>query len=397
MMAKRQELRGYKIFESPSEGAWKTTYPAQDLVVGLKVALKRYKKLSREKLVRLWQREGLRVEDMRARDLLPMGLPHPHILACSWTFDDKGEFWIIEPWLDTMLEKVVLEKGRLSHGEFMLYARGMAAGLSYCHRAGIVHGDIKMDNIGIKDNKAVHCDFGIASLLSPVRIRRYNPGTIRTRAPELFGKGVSITKQSDIWAVGCVFFAMLTGEYPFIGREERIPAWDDEAARREFERRKRDEIRRGSATLHTRIRNEVSELYWEVLESCLQYDPGARVTARGLVGKLRQTTRKLRKYVNAMKREHELVRNLEQYATLAAEFRYDLEDGRSSYEIQWPGGGEGFSFWPREDVADYLPFLTFEDWVSVTPDETTAYALREGSVRLSSYAKEILKILARKF
>lgn len=387
------ELKGYQNIQFSNEGDWKTIYQAHDNYTNLKVALKRYKKLTEDKLERLWERERLDVESMRRSDVSIMRLKHPNIPQCSWTFDDKGNFYIIEPWLDMTLEQLVLNKSHLSHSEFMLYASGIAAGLSCCHKNGIIHGDIKMDNIGIMNRKAVLCDFGIASFISPIRRKRYNPGTIRTRAPELFGKGVSITENSDIWAVGCVLFAMLTGDYPFFNKEEQIPPWDMETARREFEQRKREEILKGQSTFYKRIRDEVSELYWEILESCLQYDPNKRVTSSGLVSVLRRVKAKIRKYIEAMKREQQLVQKLEKYGNLKVYFLYYIEEGTSHHHIEWPGGKEVYSFFPGDDVSDYLPFLTFENWRVVTPRRATAYASRMGQVHFSSYAKEILTIL----
>jgi serine/threonine-protein kinase len=106
---------------------------------------------------------------------------------------------------------------RLENGVSMVdavrWTREALDGLAYAHDAGIIHRDIKPDNVLLDDHeRAVLSDFGIAE--DTIRGLIANPAVyVRHAAPEVALRGTS--KASDIYAMGCTLYRLLTGEFPF--------------------------------------------------------------------------------------------------------------------------------------------------------------------------------------
>jgi serine/threonine protein kinase len=106
-----------------------------------------------------------------------------------------------------------LKKGRVSMVDAVRWTREALDGLAYAHDAGIIHRDIKPDNLLLDDHgRAVLSDFGIAE--DTIRGLIANPAVyVRHAAPEVPLNGTS--KASDIYAMGCTLYRLLAGEFPF--------------------------------------------------------------------------------------------------------------------------------------------------------------------------------------
>jgi serine/threonine protein kinase/tetratricopeptide (TPR) repeat protein len=107
--------------------------------------------------------------------------------------------------------------GKLAPAEALEIARGLCAGLSAAHRSGIVHGDLKSNNIILcrkddESNQPVITDFGLASGANQTS-GEYG-GTPAYMAPELW-RGEKASKASDIYALGVILYEMVTGRLPF--------------------------------------------------------------------------------------------------------------------------------------------------------------------------------------
>jgi hypothetical protein len=202
-----------------NQSAFKVVYRGRDQR-GNAVAIKRYKDWESERMRTLAADLGMSKEDVLRKDTLADWLGrvrHRNIVPSTLVLNPAGEPFLIEPLLDEIPDP----HEQRSLVDIIVLVRGACAGLAYLHELQIIHSDIKPDNIGVLHGDPVLLDFGIASFLGPDRSGRDNPGSIKTRAPELFGVAVRPTFASDVWAMGATLMAFASGgEYPLLTAQE---------------------------------------------------------------------------------------------------------------------------------------------------------------------------------
>ena len=155
-------------------------------------------------------------------------LQHPHILPLldSGTIGDI--VYSVMPFVEgESLRDRLIRESPLPVEEALLYAREMAEALEYAHQRGIVHRDVKPENILISGGVAVIADFGIArashlpgdanltSLGVPL-------GTPAYMSPEQAAGRAEVDGRSDVYSLGCTLYEMLAGEPPFRGSMEEV-------------------------------------------------------------------------------------------------------------------------------------------------------------------------------
>ncbi len=147
-------------------------------------------------------------------------LDHPNILGVYDYGEMDGTVYLVMPFIDGgSLHDRVIGGRPLSLAEIANYIDQAAAGLDYAHRRGIVHRDIKPQNLLIRteDNRLLIADFGVAKVLQGggAQTQTAAIGTVSYMAPEQFAGQVS--PAIDIYALGCVLFQLLTGRVPYGG------------------------------------------------------------------------------------------------------------------------------------------------------------------------------------
>lgn len=200
----------YEILESIGAGGMSDVYKAKDNKLNRFVALKVLKKEFSE------NKEF--VSKFRTEAQAAAGLEHQNIVNVYDVGEENGIYYIIMELVEGItLKRYIEKKQRLSVKESVSIAIQISMGLEAAHNNGIVHRDIKPQNIMIsKDGKVKVTDFGIAKATSSNTITSNVMGSVHYASPEQARGGFSDAK-SDIYSLGITLFEMLTGRVPFNG------------------------------------------------------------------------------------------------------------------------------------------------------------------------------------
>lgn len=145
---------------------------------------------------------------------------HQNIIKLVDIFENADNYFIV---LDFMAGKDMfdyIQRRKFNLGEPRVQDLGYQIGLAikYLHNFGIVHRDLKLENIMMSDNteKSVPkiVDFGLAKIIGPHEKATEPFGTLGYVAPEVLRKQ-PYTFSCDVWSLGCVLYAMLSGSLPF--------------------------------------------------------------------------------------------------------------------------------------------------------------------------------------
>lgn len=115
------------------------------------------------------------------------------------------------------LYSYIKEHGKLDEPEIFDLSYQLAMGLKYLHDQNVIHRDLKLGNILLKENKKdlKICDFGLAARLTDDKPERDTLcGTPNYICPEIINKQ-NYGKKVDIWSFGCILYSMVTGSPPF--------------------------------------------------------------------------------------------------------------------------------------------------------------------------------------
>ncbi len=201
----------YEILEIIGAGGMAVVYKATDL------------RLNRFVAVKILRDELARDEEFRARfqteaQAVAM-LSHPNIVSVyDVSHSDDVEYIVMELIEGVTLMQYMLKKGVLGWKEALHFAVQISKALEHAHEKGIVHRDIKPQNIMLlRDGTIKVADFGIAALESAQEQRSSQTvGSVHYIAPEQ-AKGEQPDTRSDIYSLGVVMYEMLTGSMPYDG------------------------------------------------------------------------------------------------------------------------------------------------------------------------------------
>ncbi|MCH7687085.1 MAG: sigma-70 family RNA polymerase sigma factor [Planctomycetes bacterium] len=149
-------------------------------------------------------------------------LKHPNIVrSFGGICEDKQRFYAMELVENGTLKSLLHKNGPLSWEQTVDYGLQICSALSYAHQRGIVHRDIKPGNFLLTKNGCLKLsDFGLISLANASSITADGKtlGTFRYMSPEQIRGRPEPSAQTDLYALGCVLFEMLTGTTPFFGK-----------------------------------------------------------------------------------------------------------------------------------------------------------------------------------
>jgi serine/threonine protein kinase len=197
----------YELVRPLGHGAMATVDLAHDVELDRPVALKRLaENLARDEELR---RRFVREARLAAR------LAHPNVVRVFDVGSDDGRPFIAMEYVEgETLAELVARRGRLPAGEAATLGMQMCAGLAAAHAAGLVHRDVKPQNLLLGTDGVLKLgDFGIAAGHEGTRLTLAGTvlGTAGYLAPEQ-ARGEQVTAAADIYAVGAVLHELLTGE-----------------------------------------------------------------------------------------------------------------------------------------------------------------------------------------
>ena len=204
----------YKILEKLGEGGMGVVYKAQDTKLDRIVALKFLPKQL------LCDNEAKTRFEHEAK--AASALDHPNIATIYEIDEVEGECFISMAYVEGDSLKELIKVKRFTIEEVLNIAIQIAEGLNTAHKKGIVHRDIKSDNIMVtKDGLVKIMDFGLAKLKGATKLTTTGStlGTLAYMSPEQ-AQGIEVDQRSDIFSFGVVLYEMITGQLPFKGEHE---------------------------------------------------------------------------------------------------------------------------------------------------------------------------------
>ncbi len=207
----------YRIVTLLGQGGMGAVYRAWDLRLSTSVALKEHipqPGLDMGLLAQL--RQQFEQEAMTLAHL-----SHPNLVRVTDFFEEGGNVYLVMDLLQgESLADRILREGALPEAQVLVWAAQLLDALAYCHGQGIVHRDIKPQNILLRpDGRAVLVDFGLVKLWNPndplTRTVLRGMGTPEYAPPEQYGKqGQTTDPRSDIYSLGATIYHALTGQAP---------------------------------------------------------------------------------------------------------------------------------------------------------------------------------------
>ncbi|KAJ7664148.1 kinase-like domain-containing protein [Mycena rosella] len=208
-------------------------------------------------------------------------LCHPKLLPFFGLYYLKERLCLVSPWMENGHIRAFLKKEPYDTDRLLSLILDVALGLEHLHKNGVVHSDLKGDNVFITpSSRACIADFGLSSIITPISsiqftnsLKHTQRGTIRYQAPELH-QGEQNELRSDIYAFACVLYELLTGNPPF--REIRTESAVMLAVLKGH-RPSRTPSCSGTPSLDS---------LWSLLQDCWEEQPAMRPTAGQIVERL---------------------------------------------------------------------------------------------------------------
>jgi serine/threonine-protein kinase len=205
----------YTLERELARGGMATVYLARDVRGERPVAVK----VMQRRLA-----NALGSERFRREIAIAGSMAHPLIVPLYESGDAGGLLYYIMPYVEgeTLYDRLQRER-RLPLDEALGIARDVAEALGYAHGRGVLHRDVKPENILLAGGRALVADFGLARAIGAADYRRLTEtgiivGTIYYMSPEQLREDRNLDQRADVYSLGCIVYEMLTGEPPYTGR-----------------------------------------------------------------------------------------------------------------------------------------------------------------------------------
>lgn len=215
----QQKLSGtYEIERELTGGGMSRVFVAEESALGRKVVVK---------VLPTDVTEGVNLDRFKREIQLAARLQHPHIVQMLSAGEIEGLPYYTMPFIEgESLRATLGTTGAMPITRAISILRDLARALAYAHERGIVHRDIKPDNILLSGGSATVTDFGIAKAISAARTDSNTTltqvgssiGTPAYMAPEQAAADPSTDHRADIYSFGCVAYELFAGRPPFIAK-----------------------------------------------------------------------------------------------------------------------------------------------------------------------------------
>jgi eukaryotic-like serine/threonine-protein kinase len=200
----------YLVSRKLGEGGMSDVYLATDTLLNREVAIKILRQelsIDPVNLLR-FQREANAASKLN----------HPHIVEIFDVGEEDGRHYIVmEVVRGKTLKELIQQRGALDIKEAIFIMRQIISAVGHAHTHNIIHRDIKPQNILVKDDGSIKiADFGIAMAMDATQLTQVDSvmGSVHYMAPEC-ARGEIASVQSDVYALGIVFYELLSGQVPF--------------------------------------------------------------------------------------------------------------------------------------------------------------------------------------
>lgn len=204
----------YKILEKLGSGGMGEVYLAEDTRLRRRVALKFLPS-------QYTSEPELKARFMREAQAAA-ALNHPNIITVHEVAEHEDKLYIAMEYVEGESLKDLIARKELSLGEVLDVALQVSEGLAVAHQEGIVHRDIKPQNIMMsKDGRVRICDFGLAKAKRDATLTQAGStlGTVAYMSPEQ-AQGKEVDHRSDVFSFGVVLYEMITSQLPFKGEHD---------------------------------------------------------------------------------------------------------------------------------------------------------------------------------
>ncbi|MGH7653489.1 MAG: protein kinase domain-containing protein [Gemmatimonadaceae bacterium] len=208
----------YTVERELGGGGMSRVFAATENALGRKVVIK---------VVPIELGAGVNVDRFKREIQLAAGLQHPHIVPVLTAGEMSGVPYYTMPFVEGEPLRAKISRGPLPIAETVNILRDVAKALGYAHERGVVHRDIKPDNVVLTGGSAAVIDFGIAKAISAARAPAGDTsgltqvgtsiGTPAYMSPEQAAADPNADHRADIYSFGCMAYELLAGRSPFAG------------------------------------------------------------------------------------------------------------------------------------------------------------------------------------
>ncbi len=208
----------YETKEQIGLGASGQVLRAVSRVSGTQVAVKIVNKQGLDSASELRIRREIRILQLAK---------HDNILELYDVFETCERLYLVTEYIEggTLYDYLQTAGGRLAEPATKKFIGDIAKGLLFLHQRGVVHRDVKLENIMMRREKngnlrAVLIDFGLSCFLGPEEVSAEPVGTLKYAAPEIISR-VNYREEVDCWSLGVLWYILLQGRVPFYGAFDR--------------------------------------------------------------------------------------------------------------------------------------------------------------------------------